>query len=475
MAAVLRYSRFWIRPLLVAGGALAVALLAQTIVNYQYVSTNLIRQEARRVGEERVRNVERSARASQPRTPEAYRVILDDLKNELPDQIAAIALLHTDGTIVAEVGPTSAVASSEERQRAARGQVVPLRSERQDGRAVLIAVLPCRCTFPRQAPGAEGRPMPGRLVIEIALYQDSLSTPFARVRRNAAISASAALALLISVILIGLRFGPYVRGKQLEAQLDVARQVQRDLLPAAEAFPPGIDVAAECVPASEVGGDFYDIVSLPGGRVAFTLGDVSGHGISAALLMGLIHGAMSSPPWGVPENEPDRAAAHLNHLLLTKSSGERFASLFWCSFDPRSSTLRYLNAGHPPPLWVRPGRNDTLDRLAEGGPVLGLLPDATYQAASVTAQENDLLVLFSDGIVEVVDSRGEPFGEGRLLAVVETHRDAPTRAICDAILSEVTAFATGRPAQDDQTVLVVRLWAQDREVAEAPAAASSTT
>ena len=78
-----------------------------------------------------------------------------------------------------------------------------------------------------------------------------------------------------------------------------------------------------------MGGDFYDIVTLAGGRVSFVVGDVSGHGISAALLMGLIHGAMSNPPWGASE-DPDRAAVRLNDLLLTKSSGERFASLFWC-------------------------------------------------------------------------------------------------------------------------------------------------
>ena len=134
-------------------------------------------------------------------------------------------------------------------------------------------------------------------------------------------------------------------------------------------------MAAECIPASQVGGDFYDVVSLPGGQVAFALGDVSGHGISAALLMGLIHGVMSSPPWGVEENDPERGAARLNQLLLTKSSGERYATLFWCGYDPTSGLLRYLNAGHPPPLWIqrRPNGTPSVHRLTGGGPVLGLL------------------------------------------------------------------------------------------------------
>ena len=148
--------------------------------------------------------------------------------------------------------------------------------------------------------------------------------------------------------------------------------------------PPGVDVAAECLPAARVGGDFFDIVALPGERYAFLVGDVSGHGISAALLMGLIHGAMSSPPWGVAENEASRAA-ELNRLLVAKSSEERFASLFWCAFDPASASLRYLNAGHPPPLLIR--RRDhmpaAIDRLTAGGPVLGVVEAAAYRVEQI--------------------------------------------------------------------------------------------
>jgi phosphoserine phosphatase RsbU/P len=260
-----------------------------------------------------------------------------------------------------------------------------------------------------------------------------------------------------------MRFGPYVRGKQLEVQMEVARQVQRDLLPPASAWPAGVDVAADCVPASEVGGDFYDIVNLRHDGIAFALGDVSGHGVSAALLMSLIHGAMSSPPWGTAENEPDRAAARLNHLLLTKTSGERFASLFWCSYDSNSGILRYVNAGHLPPLWIQRASSGawTINRLTEAGPVLGVLGSAAYHTASVEAGEGDLLVLFSDGIVEAANSRDEEFGENRLIDAVKQHADERARAICDAILSAVADFTGERPAQDDRTLLVVRLWRRD--------------
>jgi hypothetical protein len=459
MAMPRRVSSVWIRALLAGGALLALALLAQTILNYSYVSTNLIRQQARRVAEERVRNVERSVRQSRPQDAEGFRAILDDLRTDLSDQIASLALIQTDGSVVTSSG-TRVTIGPEERTRFAADREAPLTQAMLDGREVFVGALPCRCSLPRQPAAAPGPTGTGRVLLEVALYRDSLSAPFARLRRNTAVSASAALALLVSVALIAARVGPYVRGKQLEAQADLARQVQRDLLPDARAWPAGLDAGAACLPAWQVGGDFYDIVRLPDGRVAFALGDVSGHGISAALLMGLIHGAMSSPPWEASDEDAARAAERLNHLLVAKSSGERFASLFWCSYDPASRMLRYVNAGHVPPLWLRsrPGRPSAVERLADAGPILGVLSTATYRTASVEARPGDLLVLFSDGIIEAPNTRGEPFDDQRLIAIVEAQQDRPAREICDAILASVRRFTADAAVQDDQTLLVVRLW-----------------
>jgi sigma-B regulation protein RsbU (phosphoserine phosphatase) len=294
--------------------------------------------------------------------------------------------------------------------------------------------------------------------VEIALYQDGLSAPFARLRRDAIVSTAAAVTMLVSLLLIARRFGAYVREKQLEAQLDAARQVQRDLLPQPGSPPPGVDVAAECLPAARVGGDFFDIVSLPGQRYSFLVGDVSGHGISAALLMGLIHGAMSGPLWGVANDEASRAA-ELNHLLVTKSSEGRFASLFWCAFDPAVPSLRYINAGHPPPLWIR-RRNQMpadIDRLTAGGPVLGVLEGVSYSVEEAAAVPGDVLVLFSDGLVEATNDAGDFFGDDRLIAAVRLSADLPASTMVDGILSAVRTFTGARPAEDDQTLLIVRL------------------
>ncbi len=450
----------WLKVVLVAGGLLAIALLAQTITSYRYISTNLILQQGRVAGQERVRNIERAARMDRAEDAATYQAILDELRRDFPDQVAAVALLRSDGAVVASSGEAMPAFSLGGRDRPAEGGPVPIEQASLAGHDVLTGVFTCRCNMAR-AVAAQGEQPPRRLFVGLALYRDSLSAPFARLRRYSVISASAALALLASLLVIGLRIGPYVRGKQIESQLALARQVQRDLLPAAGALPAGLDLGAECLPASQVGGDFYDVVSLPDGRTAFLLGDVSGHGISAALVMGLIHGAMSSPPWGSsPDEAPDRAAARLNQLLLTKSAGDRFASLFWCAYDPVAGELQYLNAGHLPGLRTRraPDGVTAIERLADGGPVLGVLPAATFRAVSVDARPGDLLVIFSDGIVEATDGRGDYFGDERLIAVLRESADRPARAICDAILAAVETFAAGEPPGDDQTLLVVRLW-----------------
>jgi len=455
----LRRPSFWIKALLATGTAVAIALVAQTATNYQYVSDSLIQQEARRVAEATVRSVERTARQSRPQTSDEFRALLDDLRADRIDQIDGIALRQDDGTVVAATGDPPAAPALDAQRRATGARDSPLIREWRGAREVLVVLFPCRCGIPGAGADAIGRSsQPGRFLIEVALYRDGLTASFARLRGDAIVNATAAVTMLVLLALIAIEFGPYVRGKELAAQMNLARRVQRDLLPGAESLPVALDVSAECIPTARVGGDFYDVVTLSGGRYAFLVGDVSGHGAPAAMLTGLIYGAISTPPWGTLDDESSRAVG-LNELLLRKSSEERFATLVWCSYDPASGTLRYINAGHPPPIWIRrkPDGTAAVDRLADGGPVLGLLQDAAYHTASVRAQAGDLVVMFSDGLVEATNDSDEDFGEDRLIAVVQQGLDQPSRAIRDAILSAVRAFVGSRPLQDDQTLLVVRL------------------
>jgi phosphoserine phosphatase RsbU/P len=155
----------------------------------------------------------------------------------------------------------------------------------------------------------------------------------------------------------------------------------------------------------------------------------------------------------------EHAMERLNHLLCKKTSRERFVSLVWCYFDPAASVLSYINAGHLPPLLVRHHDNGPFEviRLEDGGPVLGVLPGATFKQSQVSVQPGDLLVVFSDGVLEATNSGDEEFGEERILAAVKDNWSDSPGAICDAVLSRVRTFLGKELPHDDQTLMVVRL------------------
>lgn len=293
--------------------------------------------------------------------------------------------------------------------------------------------------------------------VEIALYTDAASGAFLPLRRNLIVSCSAAVALVAAMIVMGLRLGPYVRGRQLEQQLALAREVQQELLPLGGTSVKDLDIAGACIPAEAVGGDLYDIFPAGEQRVALLLGDVSGKGLSAALLMGLVHGALRSSGWFQTREEHESFCRRLNELLCVRTSGERFTSLFSCYYDIDAGRLYYLNAGHLPPLlFSSSGPEHTIQRLPDGGPVLGLLPEAKYSQGSESFRPGDLLLLYSDGIVEATNSAGEEFGEDRLCAVTTAHRDAPAGEIHREILNQVRLFLGQASPHDDLTLLVVR-------------------
>jgi sigma-B regulation protein RsbU (phosphoserine phosphatase) len=250
----------------------------------------------------------------------------------------------------------------------------------------------------------------------------------------------------------------------MEKELALARRVQLDLLPDARTAATQIEFAGRCAPAWQVGGDLYDVFDTGDGQTALILGDVSGKGVSAALLMGVVQGAVRASCAADSAIDHEHAAEHLNDFLCGKTASERFVTLFWSYVNPDDGILRYVNAGHCPPLLVRGGENLTdIVRLETGGPVLGVLPGARYEQGEIAVQPGDLLVLFSDGIIEATDSREEQFGEERLIAVIERQWAESPPEICDAILAEVRRFLGKESAQDDQTVVITRFELRERE------------
>jgi len=423
------------------GFVLGVVLLWQTISTYVYVSGNMMVQAAEREAGQKRASLQRALRSAgeDPQDGTSLTAILNESTDEWKGQVAWIRVLDTEGRAVASSGTVAKADAG------VTWKSDPDIRQTSGGGALVLSY-----------PFALGRSRGMRM--EIAVYLDSVSASFASLRQNLIVGVSASLALMAALIILALRFPKYLRGQQVQGQVELARRVQADLLPASETVTPNFDFAAECIPAEDVGGDFCDMFRIGGERTAFVLGDVSGKGISAALLMALIHGAIQSMSWTRSAEDHENATRSLNALLCRKTATERFSTLFWGYFDAKTSALRYINAGHLPPMLIRTGEFGNLEvhRLESGGPVLGLIGDACYSQGQHSIRKGDLLVAFSDGIVEAANSNNEEFGEQRLIdAIRDGWHDSPGD-IRNAVLNRVRSFMNDEQAPDDQTLIVVR-------------------
>jgi serine phosphatase RsbU (regulator of sigma subunit) len=447
----------------IAGLLLGIVLLVQTVGTYYYVAGALVRQEAQRDADRTASGLSRAVRLSGANDGAHLAPIVTELLRERPQRVAWIRIVAPDGTVLAESGKPSGAPYSSEHPGVAPQLRLTLSEVRDtEGGKVLVTAYPLVLSVFTRVEGSEG-PASAQLAApatsEIAIFLEGVSVSFRRLRQNMIIGCSAAIALLASVLIIGLRFPRYLRGKQYEEELELARGVQADLLPSRNPLSSNLDFAAECLPAWQVGGDLYDVFEPEHGRVALVLGDVSGKGLPAALLMALIHGAVRSNDWTSSASNHEESTQRLNRLLCEKSGQERFASLFWCYYDQEKAVLRYINAGHLPPLLIRRNAPAAFDvrRLEEGGMVLGIRPGAKYHQSETVAQAGDLLVIFSDGISEAANAEEEEFGEERLLQVIEENWEKSSVEICDAILARIRSFLGRRSPQDDQTLMVARL------------------
>jgi serine phosphatase RsbU (regulator of sigma subunit) len=453
-----RYRLF--KMLLVLGGVLAVLLLAQTVRSYRYVTQRLIEEELYREGARQASFVLETAREAGIQTPEEFSPVLERVIENRQREIAWLRIRNLRGDTIAESGASAGVPFpvQELRRLLETGDRVVRIEETSAGR-VLVNVRPLRFRWSgsRRVP-PEGERRGGPLLIEMGLLWEGVAPEFGGLQRAMIIQVLAAIALLGSMIFIGIRFRNFLRGKQLEQQLELARTVQQDLLPDTHVAFNDLDVSAICEPAWQVGGDFYDVLDSASDRVTIILGDVSGKGLPAALLMSMLHGAIRCSH---PSDDPmdiENATQRLNQIICDATSVERFVTMFWCQYDADSEMLRYVNAGHLAPYVVHRQNTDepTYCRLAEGGPVLGVIPGAPYQQGVVPFRRGDLLVLYSDGVVEAANAQEEEFGEERLAEVIQRNASRPAIVVRDAILSEIRKFARGTPQADDLTLMVVR-------------------
>jgi len=238
----------------------------------------------------------------------------------------------------------------------------------------------------------------------------------------------------------------------MKRDLSQAAEIQRRMLPEGAPEVPHADLAGFNAPCRTVGGDYYDFFPYPDGRVAMTLGDVSGKGMPASLMMAELHARVQ-----VLAEDPGNLAAfmtRLNKATCVKCPINRFITFFFCVLDMVSGEIKFANAGHNPPILVR--ASGEAQMLEGGGPVLGILPTAIYTEECERLNRGDMLVLYSDGVTEANNPDYDEYGEDRLIEVLRQHYTEPATAIVDAVMKSLAEFTAGAPQADDITLAVAR-------------------
>ena len=238
--------------------------------------------------------------------------------------------------------------------------------------------------------------------------------------------------------------------RRMEEDMRMAAEIQTGLLPRGAPDIPGYELNGINQPCRTVGGDYYDFAT-EGGSVFIALGDVSGKGTGAALLMTVLRAAVRGH-W--MEDSLADAVAHINRTVCQNVPSNKFVTFFVARLDPASGKITYVNAGHNPPLLVR--KDGEVELLTEGGIVLGLFEGLSYDAGSVEMRPGDTLLAYSDGVTETWSPEGDEFGEDKLTALVVERRDLDAQALQDAIFREIESFEAGAGATDDRTLVVLR-------------------
>ena len=235
-----------------------------------------------------------------------------------------------------------------------------------------------------------------------------------------------------------------------EAELNIAREVQQALFPRQLPAGNGLEFSAVCLPSAGISGDYYDVLALPDGRLVFTIADISGKGVSAAILMANLQALLRA--LAPSAAEPSAVCRQLNEHLHQVTDAAKFATLFYAEWNSEERCLNYVNAGHNAPLLLGNGR---CERLERGGMPLGMFPAAKFDTGRVCLKPGETLVLYSDGITEAATATGEEFGESRLEEVVKVNCGKPLAEIQAQVLQAVRKWSGPSP-EDDMTLMLVR-------------------
>jgi serine phosphatase RsbU (regulator of sigma subunit)/DNA-binding GntR family transcriptional regulator len=245
--------------------------------------------------------------------------------------------------------------------------------------------------------------------------------------------------------------------KALQTDLEGAKDVQRAFFPPPTLSIPCLSCEVFYQPAHDIGGDYYDFLPLQGERWGIAIGDVSGKGIGAALLMASLQASLRAQALH-PHSDLSTLMADVNQLVYGSSPANFFASLFYAEYQPATRMLRYVNAGHNPPIVLRPheGRYEIFHLNAGSMPV-GIFSDAQFGTATFQLQIGDLLIAYTDGITEVQDRQGELWGQEGFEQLLSSCGCGLPTEIMERILGEVSGYADGQPQRDDMTLIVMKV------------------
>ena len=301
----------------------------------------------------------------------------------------------------------------------------------------------------------------GGLIGLIALGQRQSEEPYSGEDKHLLESVAAQAGTTLENILLAKKMAERMEAdRRMAREMEIAREVQARLFP--QKFPTmkTLEYRGGCIPAREVGGDYYDFLQLPGGRMALVLADIAGKGVSGALLMANLQANLRSQ-CAMEAKDLEKVLTSVNHSFCENTGDASYATLFFADYEDASRKLRYANCGHLPPLLLTGGRNGKngtagkVVRLDSTSMVVGLFDNWKCEVAELELAPGDTLVLYTDGITEAHNEAGEEFGEERLLATLQNCCDLPVEAMMQNVVRAVQQF-TGGEQQDDITLVVAR-------------------
>ncbi len=236
-----------------------------------------------------------------------------------------------------------------------------------------------------------------------------------------------------------------------QEDMRMASQIQKRLLPVKDPSIPGYEITGKSVSAKEVGGDYFDYIEKPNGTLAFCLGDISGKGMPASLLMANLQATLRGQ--SAVYSDCSTCVAATNTLMYHSTDENKFATLFYGILDPENNTISYCNGGHNLPMLFK---KDKLEKLDKGGLVVGFMARSVYEEARVRIDPGDVFVLFSDGITEAMNRKREEYDEPRLEKVVAENKHRSAKELVDIIFQSVNAFVQNEPQMDDMTLVVIK-------------------